>query len=102
MSVETLESDAKLPTCGGCRLDERDCRYLQSKRGRKGPKKPGDPLLVSSQLDRNEIDFLDTVNENSLAVGQSISDDEVKLENLTCSVNWVHSFASISHFNEEI
>jgi hypothetical protein len=76
-----LKCDAKFPTCSRCRLDKRDCQYLQSKRGHKRPRKPLDTTRLPSQSDRDEgllMDVMETRDDsnNNIAVDQVFSDGE--------------------------
>ena len=80
-----LKCDANFPTCSRCRLDKRDCQYLQSKRGLKRPKKSLDTTRLPSQSEsgRDEgfrVDAIDTRNDSNdnrnLAVGQALGGGE--------------------------
>lgn len=76
-----LRCDAKSPSCSRCRLDKRDCHYLQSKRGHKRPRNPPDTTQFPSQSGRGEglllngVDIRDDSN-SILAVDQILVNGE--------------------------
>jgi len=79
-----LKCDAKSPTCSRCRLDKRDCQYLQSKRGHKRPTKSLDTTRLPTQSGQNEGLFMDVMDShddssNNLALDQIFSDGEYQL-----------------------
>lgn len=100
-----LKCDAKLPTCSRCRLDKRDCQYLQSKRGHKRPKTSLDTTRLPSQSGRNErlplvvVDTReDSNNIHNLAVDQALSDRKYQLP------SWMHNLPrlwSFPHDNDQ-
>ncbi len=98
-----LKCDAKLPTCSRCRLDKRDCQYLQSKRGHRRPKKSLDTTQLPSRSGRNEgllMDVMDTRddsnnNNHNLTVGQAVSDGEYQLPQLMHNLPRLLSFPHV-------
>lgn len=76
-----LKCDAISPTCSRCRLDKRECQYLQSKRGHKRPRKPLDTTRLPSQSGQDEgllMHVVDTHDDssNNLAIDQILNDGE--------------------------
>ncbi len=99
-----LKCDAKIPTCSRCRLDKRDCQYLQSKRGHKRPRKPLDTTQPPSQSGRDEGLLMDVVDShddtnNILAVDQIFSDGEYQvpwwMQNLSPLLRFSHVMVNI-------
>lgn len=73
-----LRCDGGQPNCGRCRRDERNCQYLPSRRGYRGPKKSCNLLPFSGPTEYGK-DLMFSDYGDDVTFGEDIGNGKIEL-----------------------